>query len=112
MGKPINTVKWMGDEIGTCPVCHSNLLIVPKRNPVVCPICGIKGQIHVEGDEITVIFSKEEQKKSHLTLEGLREHRLELQGFFKKAEQVIQREGEDLSKRLQRYEGYREIKVK
>lgn len=103
MGKPISEVKWMGDEPGTCPVCHSNLLTVTKKNPVECPICGISGQIKVDGDEITVTFSEEEQKRSRLTLAGLLEHWFELRGNFKKAEQKMQREGKELSKKLEKY---------
>jgi multimeric flavodoxin WrbA/uncharacterized Zn finger protein (UPF0148 family) len=74
MGKPIDEVRWMGDEPGTCPVCHSNLLTVTKRNPVECPVCGISGEIRVDGDEITVTFNEEEQKRSRLTLAGKLEH--------------------------------------
>lgn len=80
MGKPISDVEWTGDEPGTCPVCHSNLLIVTRRNPVECPICGIKGVLKIDGDEITVTFDEEEQKRSRLTLAGKLEHFHEIGG--------------------------------
>jgi multimeric flavodoxin WrbA len=83
MKKPMEEVTWMGDEPGTCPVCHSNLLTVTKRNPVECPICGIKGTLRTNGDEITVTFSEEEQKRSRLTLAGKLEHWNELQDNFR-----------------------------
>jgi len=108
MKKPIEEVRWMGDEIGTCPVCHSNVLTVGKKNPIECPICGIKGEIKVDGDEITVTFPEEEQKRSRLTIAGKREHYVELQENFK-----IMRQKADLDqipRRIEKYKGYREVK--
>ena len=107
MGKPNKEAKWMGDEEGSCPVCHSNLLTVPKKNPVECAICGIRGDIRVEGDEITVTFSEEEQKRARLTIAGKLEHFLEIRDNFKTAAQR-----DDLDQipiRLKKYEEYKEI---
>jgi multimeric flavodoxin WrbA len=99
MKKPIEKVKWMGDELGTCPVCHSNLLIVGKKNPIECPVCG---------DEITVTFSEEEKKRSRLTIAGKREHFVELQENFKI---LMQRPDLDqIPKRVEKYKGYKEVK--
>ncbi len=61
MKKPIEEVKWVGDEQGTCPSCHSNLLIIRDKNPVECPICGITGTLRMDGDRITVTFSEEDK---------------------------------------------------
>jgi len=74
MSKPVSELKWMGDESGICPVCHSNLLTVADRNPVECPICGIKGEISLDGDRIKVNFSQEEQERSRLKTLGKWEH--------------------------------------
>ena len=46
MQLPPRQVTWMGDEQGTCPVCHLDLIIVAKKNPVECPICGIRGELN------------------------------------------------------------------
>jgi multimeric flavodoxin WrbA len=109
MATPIGEVKWMGDEPGTCPVCHSNLLTVTNRNPIECPICGISGEIKVEGDKISVTFSEKEQKRSRLTLAGKLEHNDELRhnfGIF------AQRQDKDqIPARLEKYKGYRELKM-
>lgn len=105
MGKPISEVKWMGDEPGTCPVCHSNLLTVTKKNPVQCPICGISGEIKVDGDEITVTFSEEEQKRSRLTLAGKLEHWNELRENFKIFEQ--REDKDEIPKKLEKYKSYK-----
>jgi multimeric flavodoxin WrbA len=75
---PAEEVRWMGDEEGTCPVCHSNLLTVTSRNPVECPICGIAGTLMLEGDRIKVVFSEEEQARSRVTMAGKLEHWVEV----------------------------------
>jgi len=74
MGKPVSEMKWKGNEIGTCPVCHQNEITIKGKNPVQCPICGIYGELKIENGEITVAFSEEEQKRSRLTLAGKQEH--------------------------------------
>ena len=74
MGKPGSEMKWKGDEIGTCPVCHQNEITIKGKNPVQCPICGIYGELKIENGEIKVTFSEAEQKRSRLTLAGKMEH--------------------------------------
>jgi multimeric flavodoxin WrbA len=109
MGKQKNEVQWLGDEPGTCPVCHSNLLTVGSKNPVECPICGIKGTLKMEGDRITVTFTEEEKKNSRLGLPQKAEHFFEVgqnYGMF------MQRTDKDeIPKRLAKYEGYKELKL-
>jgi hypothetical protein len=113
MGKPLSEIEWMGDESGTCPVCHSNMLIVTGKNPVVCPICGIKGHIQLDGENIQVVFSLEEQKLSHLTLAGLEGHWKELHSFAEKAKQRSKIESdEELSGKLEKYRGYGEFPIR
>jgi NAD(P)H-dependent FMN reductase len=113
MGKSLSEVKWMGDEPGTCPVCHSNMLIVTDKNPVVCPICGIRGHIRMDGENINVVFPKEEQKISHLTLAGLEGHWKELNSYDKKAKQRSKIESdEELSRKLEKYRGYGESPIR
>ena len=48
---------------------------------VECPICGIEGKIAIDGDKLTVEFSKEQQARARGTFAGLREHTTEIQGF-------------------------------
>jgi uncharacterized Zn finger protein (UPF0148 family) len=108
MKKPVEQLKWMGDEPGTCPACHSNLLTVGKRNPIECPICGIRGTIKVEGDEIKVTFSPEEQARSRLTIAGKREHFVEL---TENGKMLMQRTDlAQIPQRVEKYKGYKEVK--
>ena len=78
MGKPADQIEWMGDEPGTCPVCHSNVMLVGRKSPIECAICGIKGELKEKNGEITVTFSKEEQAIARLTLAGKAKHFFEV----------------------------------
>lgn len=68
-------------DMGTCPVCHQNLLTVNGTTTVQCPICGIEGKISIDGDKLNVTFSEKEQARARGTFAGLREHTVEIQGF-------------------------------
>jgi multimeric flavodoxin WrbA len=103
---------WMGDEIGTCPVCHSDLLKVGSKNPVECAICGIHGELKLEGGKISVTFSKEQQKRSRLTMAGKVEHFNEVMSNIKVKMTRMEREGKDLPGKLEKYKGYGEIQMK
>ena len=111
MAKP-GEPTWMGDEPGTCPVCHSNLLKVTNKNPVECALCGIHGEMKVDGQGITVTFSEEEQKRSRLTLAGEMEHVNEIDNNIKIKQARMEREGKDLPGKLEKYKGYKEIQMK
>ena len=78
MGKPQDQLKYMGDDPGTCPVCHCNAMLVGRESMVECAICGIKGELKQKGGKISVTFSKEQQAISRLTLEGKRLHFYEI----------------------------------
>lgn len=79
MHKPAGTAQWMGDEPGTCPVCHCGLLVVGKTAAVECAICGIQGTLKENDGRVEVNFSPEEQQKSRLVMEGKRIHFHEIQ---------------------------------
>ncbi len=106
LNKPIEEMKWLGDDPGTCPVCHSNVLTVGKQNPIECPICGIKGTLKVDGNKITVKFSKKEQERSRLTMAGKYEHWVELDQNMKATQKVDMKE---IERRLVKYKGYAEV---
>lgn len=74
IGKPVDEVKFLGDEPGLCPVCHSDLLIPGKKSLVECPICGARGTLKVDGDKITMIVHEESLKVTRTTLEGRLKH--------------------------------------
>lgn len=112
MKKPIEEVSWMGDEPGTCPVCHLNLLTVTERNLVECPICGITGELTIKDGKIRVTLSKEEQGHSRLNIQGLKDHWDELMGGAETpgARMMQIPNMEEINKKKDKYIGYREIK--
>jgi hypothetical protein len=71
---PIGEAKYIGDP-GMCPVCHSKLLeINGLLSPVSCAVCGIKGTLKLEGQQVTFEVSEEEKMKSHMVLSGKFKH--------------------------------------
>lgn len=71
--------KWRGEEEGICPVCHLDMLTVSKdRSFVECPVCGIKGTIGIDKNQIKVSFSEEEKQRSRLHWDGKLEHSTEI----------------------------------
>ena len=102
MKQPIEKVKWMGDEVGICPVCHCNMLTVKGKNPVECPVCGISGTLKIDGDKITVEFSKKERARSRLTLAGKLEHQLEIASVVKELAPRIP----EVEARVAKYKSY------
>lgn len=77
VGKAYKNVEWVG-EPGVCPVCHCDLMMMGKSTTVTCPICGIHGTVSVEGDELNITFSEEEQFRSRMNLTGVIEHQAEI----------------------------------
>jgi multimeric flavodoxin WrbA len=99
----IHRLEWMGDEPGTCPVCHTDIMMVGKNSPIECALCGIKGDIKVVRGKITVVFSEEEQKKSRLTIEGKRLHQIEIQNVSK----AFAPRRAEVPKKLEKYKSYK-----
>lgn len=102
MGKPSDQIQWMGDEPGTCPVCHANVMIVGKKTQVECAICGVKGELKVQQGEIKVSFSKEEQAMARLTLAGKKKH---FEEVLEVAQETIPRMAE-IPEKLKKYKNF------
>jgi multimeric flavodoxin WrbA len=102
MKKPRAEMTWMGEETGTCPVCNCNLLIVGKKNPVECPICGIEGTLKMDGDEIVVSFSQAEINMARGTTASAEEHVGEIIGNIHRV--FMQRKDkDDIPKLVEKY---------
>lgn len=94
---------------GTCPVCHQNLLTVNGTTTVECPICGIEGKISIEGDQLKVTFSEEQQARARGTFAGLREHTTEIQGFGAICAPKIIANKEFLAEKMERVKKFDEL---
>lgn len=109
IGKDPKDVKWAGDEEGTCPVCHNNLITMNGTTTVECPVCGISGQLSVEGDKVKVTFSESEQLRSRMNYDGKLEHFREIRSFGAVAGPKMEAAKDRLPAMLKKYEGYGEI---
>jgi multimeric flavodoxin WrbA len=76
MMMPIEQVKFVGDETEvSCPVCHCNVVKVPKKLPnVFCPVCWVKGVITLDGDKMKVRWNKEDAKYPRFSERGVFTH--------------------------------------
>lgn len=110
IGKDRDLVSWMGDNEGTCPVCHCDLLTVNGTTTVQCPVCGIYGKLSVDGDKVRVAFSEAEQKRSRLNYDGKHEHWAEIMSMGPVAGPKLAAAAEELEIKMKRYEGYGELK--
>ena len=64
-------------EPGICPVCHCKEVTITGTNRVCCPVCGIYGTLSLDGEQVMVVFSEEEQRRSRLKFTGVLEHQVE-----------------------------------
>jgi multimeric flavodoxin WrbA len=103
MGKPASEVKFMGDEPGQCPVCHSDILVVGKKSPIRCATCGSRATLEVTGDEIKVRFDEEDLKKPHWSRQGFSEH-VQVIG---KLHEAAEKRKDEIQKKLAKYKSYK-----
>ena len=98
--EPDKRTQWRGTEQGVCPVCHLDMLqITHHMNQVMCPVCGIYGDLTVENGHIHVKFTEEECRRSRLTFEGKVEHSTEIKMNAARPGQIP-----DLKERLKIYQ--------
>ncbi len=74
MGKPAEALKYLGDEPGTCPCCHSDMMMIGKNRQVTCPICDITGEVTIENGEIAVRYTEEGIRKGRWSAEIMNSH--------------------------------------
>jgi len=73
------STDYMGDDKGICPYCHSNLLLAGTASVVTCPLCDIRGDLSLEGDEIKISWREENIKKVRWEPMGMGHHFGEIQ---------------------------------
>ena len=76
MMMPIEEVRYMGEDSAvSCPVCHCNVLKVPGRLPeVFCPVCWVRGKVHMEGTEMKVTWDEESKRIPRFSERGVFSH--------------------------------------
>ncbi|MBN1366483.1 MAG: flavodoxin family protein [Dehalococcoidales bacterium] len=62
MNMPIEKVKYVGENYGVeCPVCHSNVVVIPKDLPyVACPVCYVRGEVKFKEGKLRVKWNKKD----------------------------------------------------
>jgi multimeric flavodoxin WrbA len=108
LGKEYDEVEYKGDDPGTCPVCHNNMMLIGNSTTVECAVCNIFGKIKVEGDKVSVSFPKEEMKVSRLGFEGKRRHGDEIMEVV----QRLQPRFGEIPEKLEKYKAYDSCIVK
>lgn len=85
---PLEKVKYVGEQSAvSCPVCHSNILLVPENLPyVMCPVCAVRGTVSVKNDEFKVTWNKKDAKNPRFSREAVDHHFAWLMQNGKRAE--------------------------
>ena len=106
---PIEEVKFMGEEnVVSCPVCHCNVLQVPRKLPeVYCPVCWIRGNISFEGKDMMVKWNMEDVACPRFSEAGIHEHGKYIMEIEKKAK--VEREKNEIKEKIEKYKSYGKI---
>lgn len=105
MFKPDDDLKWMGDEPGMCPVCKTGAFMIKEKGPVECAICGCRGTLKVDGDNISIDFFKDDLP--HWSRMGMIEHAKDIGATHQVYEQGL----DEIRAKKKRYKGFKTIKV-
>lgn len=76
MSMPIEKVKYVGEDYGVaCPVCHGNVVVIPKDLPyVACPVCYVRGLVSTENGKMKVQWNKDDAKSPRFSYEAVKHH--------------------------------------
>lgn len=108
VGKPYDEVSaWSGPD-GVCPVCHNSILSMNGTAQVECPICGIWGELSVEGGKVHVHFSEKEIARARNTNIGIYEHYHEIQSMIEVCVPKLVAHQEELPKMMEKYKNFDE----
>lgn len=108
VGRPYDEVNsWVGEE-GVCPVCHNPLLSMNGTTHVECPICGIWGELSVNGDKVIVEWSEQEMARARNTIIGIYEHYNEIQNMIEVSGPKMDINKETLPKMMEKYKKFDE----
>jgi multimeric flavodoxin WrbA len=100
LGKTADEVEFLGDDPGVCPICHQSvLMLVQHKQPVLCPLCGIRGRLTLDGDDIRVYFDEDDIKRSRRSsLETRLQHIVDIGDWGADFERATKQIGERMGK--------------
>jgi len=94
---------YQGEE-GICPICHDrNLRVLKDMVTVECPVCAVRGSLHVEGGKIKVIFKDEDVKRHRWTEQNLRRH---FNYHLKPSKDFFLKTKQERKEMVEKYKGY------
>lgn len=106
IGTPYEECDTWSGERGTCPVCHNNLLSVNGTTDVECPVCGIWGNLQINGEKVTVEWPEKEIRRARNTTIGIYEHYNEIQNMIKVCVPKLVENKESLTQQMERYKNF------
>jgi len=76
MSMPIDEVKYVGEDYGVaCPVCHTNVIVVPKDLPyIACPVCYVRGVVKIEDGKMKVEWNMDDARYPRFSYEAVKHH--------------------------------------
>ena len=102
--------SWRGEKPGVCPSCHLDLVQILPDNKVVCPICGIYGEMKVVDGKVIFDWPDDaaHREANHLTVEGKAYHFKEVVDLRRAMAQPLADEGRQ---RMEKYVNYKACEV-
>ena len=108
IGKRYDEVDtWAGDDDGVCPVCHNMLLSINGTTDVECPVCGIWGELSVEGKKVKITWPKEQIARARNTIPGIYEHYNEIKNMITVCVPKLTANKEFLDEKNKEYKAYK-----
>ena len=87
-----------------CPHCHSRNFYFHNDGAVSCCLCGIKGKMEIENNEMKFIFPEEQLKHAHNTLSGKFIHMNDIKTNESKLMET--KKSEEYKNRLNKYKSF------
>jgi len=103
IARPAEELTFVGDDPGLCPICHSNMVVSGKNwSPAECPICGAKGTLKLDGDNVVMIVDEKSLQENRVALKGRLKHLAEIKNVTER----YYANKDEIQKRMKKYKSY------
>ncbi|NTU48882.1 MAG: flavodoxin family protein, partial [Syntrophobacteraceae bacterium] len=99
---PVEEAHFLGEKPGMCPYCHTDLVVVERKRSVQCPICGIRGILGIQGDEIVIDWSEDDLKHIRWEPMGMGHHFNDI----KEGKEEVARGAAVIQSKVERYKAF------
>lgn len=100
--------RWRGNREGACPCCHQNLIqVIPESTEVICPICGIFGEILVIDGKVSFNWIDDDahRKDNRMEIRGKLTHLHEV----RKCRDIYKPREEEAKEKARKYHEWTDI---